>query len=174
MRQLAHEVASSCGFDYVPPFLLRRGKGGDWNPKLRYVRIGRRELEGDDQHLWYVMAHELAHAQTRQREGHSKQFWNRLANGLVQAGKLELLRFDFGYKEAALGVAEEHGLSNVPKRGEFKLAIGTIVDDVDGRRWKVERRFRRARAPYYRLKARGWVWTTSEMDLLSRGAIDRG
>ena len=96
MVQLAHQVASSCGFDYVPPIRLRRGTGGDWNPTLRCVRIGRGELEGDHDHIWYIVAHELAHAQAELREGHTRAFWVRLANGLAHAGKIEFLRYDFG------------------------------------------------------------------------------
>jgi hypothetical protein len=123
-------------------------------------------LDGDGNHLWYIVAHEMAHAQTELREGHSKAFWVRLADGLEHAGRLELLRYDFGYREAALRVSEEYGLSDVPKRKGFKLALGTVVKDVGGRRWKVVRRFRRAGEPYYRLKTRGWRWTTSEQVLL--------
>ena len=167
VNRLAQEVASSCGFDFVPPIHLRRGRGGDWDPMIRCVRIGRGELEGDDNHLWYIVAHEVAHAQAERTEGPSKVFWVRLANGLEHAGRLELLRYDFGYREAALRVSQEYGLADVPKRKEFKLAIGTVVYDGDGRRWRVVRRFRRAGEPYYRLKTRGWHWITSEQVLLS-------
>lgn len=167
VNRLAQEVASSCGFDFVPPIQIRRGAGGDWNPASRCIRIGRVELRGDEEHLWYVVAHELAHAQAERREGHSRAFWVRLADGLEHAGRLELLKYGFGYREAALRVSEEYGLANVPKRNEFKLVIGAVVDNGDGRRWKVVRRFRRAGSPYYGLKTRGWRWTTSEQSLLS-------
>ncbi|MBI4282478.1 MAG: M48 family metallopeptidase [Chloroflexi bacterium] len=166
MNRLAQEVASSCGFDFVPPVNVRRGRGGDWNQMTRRIRIGRGELRGDDDHLWYVVAHELAHAQAERREGHSRAFWVRLANGLEHAGKLELLRYDFGYREAALRVSEEYGLPDVPKREEFRLALGTVVEDGDGRGWKIVRRFRRTGAPCYWLQTRGWRWIASEQALL--------
>ena len=132
----------------------------------RRIRIGRGELEGDDDHLWYIMAHELAHAQGEGRENHSRAFWVRLANALEHADKLELLRYDFGYKEAAIRISEERGLPEVPKRKEFRLALGTVVEDSNGRIWEIVRRFRRAGAPYYRLKTRGWRWTAPEQVLL--------
>jgi hypothetical protein len=169
---LAQDVATSCGFDFVPPFCLRRGRGGDWNPALRYIRIGRRELSGDCDYLWYIVAHELAHAQAEQREGHSRTFWLRLSIGLEHANRLSLLKYGYIYRETAMHVAEEYGLPDVPIRQEFKLPIGSTVNDNAGRKWKIERRFRRAGAPYYRLKTRGWRWTTSESALLSEAASD--
>ena len=132
----------------------------------RHIRIGRGELRGDSNHLWYIVAHELAHAQAKQREGHSRTFWVRLANGLEHACRLALLRYDFGYREAALRVSEEYGVPDVPRRKEFRLSVGDIVKNGDGREWKVVRRFRRAGAPYYRLETRGWRWITSEQILL--------
>ena len=173
LNELAQEVASSCGFDFVPPIHLRRGRGGDWNPRIRCVRIGRSELWGDDDHLWYILAHELAHAQAEQREGHSKEFWTRLANGLKRAGRLELLRYDFGYREAALRVAEESGLPDVPKRSKFRFALGTVLEDGGRRRWKIQKRFRRAGEPHYRLNTRGWRWIASEQRILSEHTVQR-
>ena len=166
VNRLAHEVASICGFEFVPPVHLRRGRGGDWNPMNRRIRIGRGELRGDQDHLWYIMAHELAHAQAERKEGHPRAFWVRLANGLEHAGRLELLRYDFGYREAALRISEDYSVPNVPRRREFRVSLGAIVEDSDGRGWKVVRRFRHAGTPYYRLETRGWRWTTSEQVLL--------
>jgi len=168
VSRLAQEVASSCGFDFIPPIHLRCGGGGDWNPMTGCVRIGRRELAGDDNHLWYIVAHELAHAQAKRREGHSRSFWVRLANGLQHAGRLILLRYGYGYRETVIGVAKEYGLPDVPKRKEFKLAVGTFANDAEDRKWMIGRRFRRGGAPYYRLKTRGWRWVISEEELLNR------
>ena len=165
LSRLAQQVAASCGFSFVPAVRLRRGRGGDWNPTTRLIRIGRGELRGDHGHLWYVLAHELAHAQAELRKGHSRAFWVRLAKGLEHAGRLELLRYGFGYRETVLRVAEEYGLQDVPRRAKFKLSPGTVVDDGEGRRWRVVRRFRRAGAPYYQLKTPGWSWITAEQAL---------
>ena len=167
--RLAQEVGSSCGFDLMPPIYVRRGRGGDWNPKTRCIRIGRGDLSGDREYLWYIMAHELAHAQAEGREGHSRGFWLRLGSGLKNAGKLNLLRYSYGYRETAIRVAEEYGLPDVPMPKSFKLAVGSTFDDSAGRKWKIQSRFRRAGEPYYRLKTRGWHCAISEIALISKG-----
>ena len=167
LRILAQEVALSCGFAFVPPVYLRRGKGGDWDPENHRIRIGRGEIDGDPDHLWYVLAHEVAHAQAEGREGHSRTFWVRLADGLKHARRLGLMRYDFGYREAVLRIAGEYGVPDVPGRQEFRLSVGDIVQVCDRRRWKVIRRFRRAGVPHYRLETRGWRWVTSQTSLLA-------
>ena len=173
MNRLGQDVAFGCGFKIVPPIHLRRGRGGDWNPKNLLIRIGRLELSGDPDYLWYILAHELAHAQAEKRESHSRTFWLRLAKALDHAGKLELLKYGYAYRETAMSVAAEYGLTDVPKRRTFKLAVGTTIDDSTGRRWKIYERFRRAGQPFYRLSTRGWRWTPSESALLPEVGIDR-
>ena len=159
-------IASACGFDFVPPVLARRGRGGDWSPKLRVIRIGMREWEASGDRLWYLIAHELAHAQAKGNEGHSRAFWKRLTEGLKTAGRIELIRLDFGYREGALWAARESGLDNVPVRSEFLFGIGHGVVDRQGRRWVVKRRFRRGGRPHYRLVSPGWTWRVPEDQLL--------
>ena len=112
------------------------------------------------------MAHELAHAQSRGKEHHSIAFWRRLAEGLGRASRLELLRFDFGYREGALSVAREFGLADLPPRRGFALRSGDVVDH-GGRAWTVRRRFRRGGQPHYRLDAPGWTWRAAEEELLT-------
>ncbi len=166
LPRLACEVAASCSFLFIPPVHLRRGKGGDWDPVARRIRIGRAEMQSDLDRLWYLLAHELAHAQGNGREGHSRKFWVRLAEGLRLAARLELLRYDFGYREGVLRVAEEYGVPEVPRLQMFLFSVADVVEDRDGKRWKVLRRFRRAGAPHYRLTTRGWRWVSSEDGLL--------
>ncbi len=166
LTRLAHEVAASCRFQFVPSVRLRRGKGGDWNPVNCHIRIGRAELRGEPDRLWYLLAHELAHAQVANREGHSGKFWARLAEGLRIGGRLELLRYDFGYREGALRVAEEYGVLDVPGIQKFRFSVSDVVEDRDGRRWKIFRRFRRGGVPHYRLATRGWRWVSSEESLI--------
>ena len=89
------------------------------------------------------------------------------------AGKLELIKYGYAYRETAMRVAEEYGLTDVPKRRRFKLAVGTTTDDSTGIPWKIYGRFRRAGQPYYRLRTRGWRWTSLESILLPEGGIDR-
>ena len=116
--------------------------------------------------MWYLIAHELAHAQAEENEGHSRPFWKRLAEGLKKAGRIELIRLDFGYREGALRAARECALENVPARSEFLFEIGHGLADRQGKRWAVERRFRRAGRPHYRLVSPGWTWRVSEDQLL--------
>ncbi len=163
---LAHEVVASCGFRFIPSIHLRRGTGGDWDPVNRHIRIGRAEMQSDQDRLWYLLAHELAHAQGNDREGHSRRFWIRLADGLRLGGRLGLLRYDFGYREGALRVAEEYGVPEVPRLQMFQFSVADVVEDRDGKLWKVFRRFRRAGVPHYRLTTRGWRWVSSEEGLL--------
>ncbi len=165
LAKLVSAVASSCGFDFVPPVALRRGGGGDWSPTVRAIRVGIQEWRASGDRLWYVVAHELAHAQTEENEGHSRGFWKRLAGGLLAAGRIELIRLDFGYREGALWAAMEHGLEDVPTRGEFLFRTGQRLVDLKGKRWVVERRFRRAGRPHYRLRSPGWTWTVPENQL---------
>ena len=166
LTRLAYEVAASCSFRFIPPIHLRRGTGGDWNRANRHIRIGRAEMQSEQDRLWYLLAHELAHAQGNGREGHSRKFWVRLANGLKLAARLELLRYDFGYREGVLRVAEEYGVPEVPRLQMFQFSVGDVVVDRDGKPWKVYRRFRRAGVPHYRLVIRGWRWVSSEDGLL--------
>ena len=166
LAELASEVASACGFVFVPPILLRRGGGGDWSPGSRAIRIGVREWRASGDRLWYIVAHELAHGQGSGNQGHSRAFWKRLTEGLRAAGRIELIRMDFGYREGALRAARECGLENVPARGEFLFKIGHRVVDRKGNRWVVERRFRRAGRPRYTLVSPGWSWTAPEDQLL--------
>lgn len=161
LNDLALQVAGSCGFPFTPVVHLRRGQGGDWLLKEQVIRIGRLELAAPDR-LWGVLAHELAHAQAPEREGHKLIFWRRLACGLERAGKLELLRMEVGYREGALKVAREYGLSDLPPLLPFAFAVGDRMALPDGSRWRVLQRFRRGGQPVYRLHAPGWVWTTSE------------
>lgn len=167
LTRLAHEVAASCSFRLVPPVYFRRGKGGDWDHVNGRIRIGRGELQSGQDRLWYLLAHELAHAQGNGREGHSRTFWVRLAEGLKLAARLELLRYDFGYREGVLRVAEEYGVPEAPRRQKFRFSVADVVEDRDGKRWKVSRRFRWAGVPYYRLTTRGWRWVSSEEGLLN-------
>lgn len=116
--------------------------------------------------MWYLIAHELAHAQAKGNEGHSRAFWKRLADGLKQAGRIELIRLDFGYREGALRTARECALEDVPARSEFSFEIGHGLVDRQGKSWVVERRFRRAGRPHYRLVSPGWSWRVPEEQLL--------
>lgn len=166
LAEMVSGVASACGFDFVPPVLLRRGGGGDWSPTVRAIRVGVREWRASGDRLWYIVAHELAHAQGKGNEGHSRAFWKRLAEGLRAAGRTRLLRLDFGYREGALWAARECGLEDVPVRGEFLFEIGHGLIDRQGKQWVVERRFRRAGRPNYRLLSPGWTWTVPEEQLL--------
>ena len=129
-------------------------------------------MSGDPDYLWYIVAHELAHAQAEKSESHSIAFWLRLGKALDHAGKVELLRYGYAYRETAMRVAEEYGLADVPKRRRFKLAVGTTIDDSTGKKWKIYGRFRRAGQPFYRLRTRGWRWTSSESVLLTEDGID--
>ena len=119
-------------------------------------------------HLWHVMAHELAHAQAEDSEGHSMAFWRRLASGLKRAGRLELLRFDFEYREGALRVAREYRMADLPSPRGFMLKIGELIVDEENRRWRVQRRYRRGGRPHYRLEAPGWIWKGSEEEVLKK------
>ncbi|MSQ21834.1 MAG: hypothetical protein EXR53_00790 [Dehalococcoidia bacterium] len=166
LTQLAHEVAASCSFQFIPPIYLRRGKGGDWDPVNRHIRIGRAEMQSDHDRLWYLLAHEIAHAQGNGHEGHSRSFWVRLADGLRLGAQLGLLRYDFGYREGALLVAEEYGVPDVPPLQTFRFAVADVVKDSGGKQWKVYRRFRKAGVPHYRLATRGWRWVITEEGLL--------
>ena len=166
LSQLAREVAEACGYAFVPPTKLRRGQGGDWRPQEGLIRIGRASLRDDDR-LWGLLAHELAHAQASQRERHSMDFWRRFAEGLQRAGRLELLRYEFGYREGAMRVAREFGLIDVPGRQPFRLSLGASVKTEDGHQWRVRRRFRIAGEPIYRLTTRGWRWVVSEQILMA-------
>lgn len=166
LQDLGHVVADACGFAIVPRIRTRRGAGGDWSRSAKVIRIGARELSAYPDRLWHVIAHELAHAQAEAREGHSPKFWNRLAQGLKKAGRLELLRYDIGYKEGALRVARQYSLPNLPPREGFSFEVGKVISDSKRRRWVIERRFRRGGAPHYRLESPGWVWTTSEEQLI--------
>ena len=140
--------------------------GGDWSRSAKVIRIGARERSAYPDQLWHVIAHELAQAQAKAREGHSLKFWNRLAEGLEKAGRLELLRYDIGYKEGALRVARQYGLPNLPPRKGFSFEVGKVISDGKRRRWVIERRFRRGGAPHYQLKSPGWVWRLSEEQLI--------
>lgn len=161
VQALAGEVAATCGFPFVPPVLLRRGAGGEWLRRERVIRIGRRELGGGER-LWLLLAHELAHAQGTQHEGHRRTFWRRLAGGLARAGRLELLRQEIGYREGALRVCRDLGLAGLPPVRPFRLAVGQRVIGPDGRTWCVVRRFRRGGVPFYRLHSPRWTWTLPE------------
>lgn len=166
LAELASDVASACGFDYVPAVLPRRGRGGDWSPEQRVIRVGIRDWTAAGDRLWYVVAHELAHAQVDGREGHSRAFWRRLSDGLCRTGRLELIRHDFGYREGALRAAREGGLVDVPGQREFAFEIGDNLVDRDGTRWVIKRRFRRAGLPQYSLEAPGWTWRVQEEEIL--------
>ena len=107
LDRLEADVAEACGFEAVPPVLLRRGAGGDWSPERGTIRIGVDELGRPAERLWFLLAHELSHAQVKAREGHSMQFWRRFARALKRAGRLELIKYDIGYREGALRVAHE-------------------------------------------------------------------
>ena len=167
LQTRATDVARASGFAHVPPVVFRRGLGGDWMPKERIVRIGRKEIEAPER-LWGVLAHELAHAQATGREGHSLRFWRRLAAGLARAGRLDLLRFELGYREGALKIAREYGLSGLPEVRPFSFEVGQRLRAPDGVAWRVRQRFRRGGQPVYRLHARRWVWTVSEDFLVER------
>src|SRR5688572_15837967 len=119
---LAASVAGACGFERVPPIVFRRGAGGDWRYTIGVIRIGRKEVADADR-LWGVIAHELAHAQATGREAHGLVFWRRLAAGLARAGRLELLRYEFAYRERAMKVAREYGL-DVPDTQSFAFEVG--------------------------------------------------
>ena len=167
LATLSGQVAAACGFARTPPIVLRRGGGGDWSPSVGVIRIGARELGGTADRLWSLLAHELAHAQAEGREGHTRAFWCRLAEGLRQAGRLELLRLDIGYREGALRTAREYGLDGLPTIRPFAFERGDVF--VDGRRrWVIARRFRRAGAPAYRLLAPRWAWSVTEDALVRR------
>lgn len=112
------------------------------------------------------MVSELAHAQAEGREGHSLTFWRRLARGLEHAGRLELLRYDFGYREAALRIAREYGVPDVPSASDFIFEVGDGLVDHQGRHWKVKDRFRKGGRPFYRLEQDRWIWTLSEEGVL--------
>ena len=169
LTALSGEVARACGFTHPPRRVLpRRGGGGDCSPE-GVIRIGVKELEGPPDRLWQIMAHELAHAQSRGKEHHSIAFWRRLADGLGRARRLELLRFDIGYREGALSVAREFALADLPPRRGFALRSGDVVDR-GGSRWIVRRRFRRGGQPHYCLEAPGWTWRAAEEELLSMWA----
>ena len=172
--ELAQIVASSCGYEVVPPMVFRRGRGGDWRPRQGIIRVGREELKCKDR-LWGVVAHELAHAQASEAEGHSIAFWRRLAEGLRRAGRLELLRLEVGYREGALRVAREFGLSNLPEVQPFHFLLGERIETEDGNSWRVRRRFRIGGQPAYRLSSRRWLWTVSESILAAKlaGGIAR-
>lgn len=165
LQRLAEEVARACGFAFVPPVRARRGRGGEWWRTGGYISIGAEELKGQPERLWYVLAHELAHAQARSREGHSPRFWRRLAHGLQRAGRLELLRHDFHYREGALRVAREFGLADVPPRLPFRFRRGDVVQDSRRWLWTVVGRFRRSGQPFYRLRRPGWAWRAPEAEL---------
>lgn len=166
LERLAAGVAEACAFGFVPPVRLRRGSGGDWNPEGGKIRLGADELRGSPERVWFLLAHELSHAQSDTREGHSMGFWRRLAEGLKRAGRLELIKYDIGYREGALRVAQEYGVPGIPAVAMFRLGIGEAVVDGKGRRWVIARRRRRAGRPYYHLESPGWVWTAPEGALL--------
>ena len=166
LDRLEADVAEACGFEAVPPVILRRGAGGDWSPERGTIRIGVNELSRPAERLWFLLAHELSHAQVKAREGHSMQFWRRFAEALKRAGRLDLIKYDIGYREGALRVAHEHAVPGIPAVAEFKLALGDDVVDGDGRRWVIARRHRRAGQPFYRLESPGWSWEASEESLL--------
>lgn len=167
LQQLAGRVADACGFLYVPPVRLRRGAGGDWSPERKAIRVGSKDVATGGQRLWYTLAHELAHAQAESGKGHSAAFWRTLAGGLGNAGHLEFLRLDIGYREGALRVAREYGLLDLPPRRVFLFKIGDSVVDDEDRRWTIKRRFRRGGGPVYRLDSPGWTWTVPEETLAS-------
>ena len=169
LQELAEQVADACRFLFVPPVLLRRGAGGDWSPVRKTIRLGRKDVDKGGDRLWYTLAHELAHAQTESREGHSAAFWRTLAEGLKHAGRLDLLQLDIGYREGALRVAREYGLPDLPPRRVFLFKLGDSVVDDKSRRWTVRRRFRRGGRPVYRLQKPGWTWAAPE----ERLALDR-
>ncbi len=148
-----------------PPFCRVGGGGGDWSPELRVIRIGIQDWRARGDRLWYVVAHELAHAQVDGKEGHSRAFWRRLSDGLKRADRLELIRHDFGYREGALWAAREFGLADVPVPSGFAFEIGTELVDQQGKHWKVKHRFRRSGRPQYRLEAPGWTWRVSEEEI---------
>jgi hypothetical protein len=166
LDRLAADVAEACNFGAVPPVRLRRGSGGDWSPERGKIRLGADELRGSPERVWFLLAHELYHAQAGAREGHSMRFWRRLADGLKQTGRLELIKYDIGYREGALQVAHEYGLAGIPAVANFSLGVGEAVVDREGRRWVITRRRRRGGRPYYHLKSPGWVWTAPEGALL--------
>ncbi len=166
LTALAASVAEVCGFERVPPVVFRRGAGGDWRHTVGVIRIGRKEVADADR-LWGVIAHELAHAQASGREAHGLVFWRRLAAGLNRAGRIELLRHDFAYREGAMKVAREYGLY-VPDTQSFAFEVGQQFTTNDGTQWRIRARFRRAGHPIYRLRSRRWVWTVSENLLQER------
>jgi len=167
LKELAHDVAAACGFGYVPSVRMRKGKGGTWNASTRRITIGNKS---PPRYVWFVMAHELAHAQGRSDEKHKLSFWRRLAAGLSRAGKLELLRQDFHYKAGCLTVAREYGMADVPATQEFTFSVGDGAL-IKGRQWCVARRYRRMGAPWYLLECqdgglRYFRWDLSEKQLL--------
>ena len=163
---LISQVAEQCGFSYVPPIQVRRGAGGEWRRVSQEIRIGVKEMRQGGNRLWYVVAHELAHAQAKSAEGHSLTYWRRLAKGLIRATRMDLIRLDFGYREEALRVAREFGLQNLPPQQDFELEIGDRVTDKDLGVWEVVKRFRRAGRPHYYLERPGWHWKASEDHVL--------
>ena len=171
LQKLARQVAKECGYSYVPQIQVRRGKGGEWHPISRVIRIGVKEVRAGGDRLWYFMTHELAHAQANEAEGHSLAYWRRLAKGLARAGRLDLIRLDFGYREGALRVAREFGLGNLPHQRNFELQIGDTVTDEDERQWRVVKRFRQAGRPRYRLERPGWRWQASEEQVLEKARL---
>ena len=169
LQEIARDVAAACGFSHVPSVRMRKGEGGTWNPGTRRITIG---SGNSPRYVWFVMAHELAHAQGRRGEKHKLSFWRRLAAGLSRAGKLELLRQDFHYKAGCLTVAREYGMADVPATQEFTFNVGDGAL-IKGRQWCVARRYRRMGAPWYLLECqegglRYFRWDLSEKQLLER------
>ena len=169
LQEIARDVAAACGFSHVPSVRMRKGEGGTWNPGTRRITIG---SGNSPRYVWFVMAHELAHAQGGGREHHKLSFWRRLAAGLSRAGKLELLRHDFHYKAGCLTVVREYGMADVPATQEFTFNVGDGAL-IKGRQWCVARRYRRVGAPWYLLECqdgglRYFRWDLSEKQLLER------
>lgn len=166
VNRFAEQVARQCGFRFVPPMQLRRGGGAAWYPQRGVIRMGVDELATREDRLFYLCAHELAHANGPPSETHSLAFWRRLAHGLKRGGRLELFHYGYLYKEGAVAVARELGLADAPQIEEFAFTPGDAVEDRNGRHWVVTGRFRRAGEAHYRLERPGWWWRTSEVNLL--------
>ena len=76
LGDLAHEVAWACGFGSCRPFehvgeQALTGRGGR-------APHGDQGIDEIADRIWYVIAHELAHAQSVAAEGHSLASWVRL------------------------------------------------------------------------------------------------